>query len=236
MCFFCRLAKQHKFQSFAVKNAVSFQKCRFDVFTEVAKLAVGKSRRLVGESRRLVAKSPRFKTLTYHRKHANAKSASVQNSWRLLEKAVLIEKAEKMHTYEDPGIVRFVGLTPLALTPNGTRNGAQTGLTTTLVPHDILRPTSARRHRSSGGCAPGRHSPPVPHTGHAVSHACPRVTRKVMNAMNAWKDEARVQHFACLALSNFAHDDASKVAIGVSDRRGLFTSLYTSIRTSSGSV
>ena len=27
-----------------------------------------------------------------------------KNSWRLLEKAVLIEKAEKMHTYEDPGI------------------------------------------------------------------------------------------------------------------------------------
>ena len=107
MCFFCRLAKQHKFQSFAVKNAVSFQKCRFDVFTEVAKLAVGKSRRLVGESRRLVGKSRRFKTLTYHRKHVNAKSASVQNSWRLLEKAVLIEKAEKMHTYEDPGILHL---------------------------------------------------------------------------------------------------------------------------------
>ena len=102
--FFCRLAKQHKFQSFAVKNAVSFQKCRFDVFTEVTKLAVGKSPRLVGESRRLVGKSRRFKTLTYHRKHVNAKSASVQNSWRLLEKAVLIEKAENMHTYEDPGI------------------------------------------------------------------------------------------------------------------------------------
>ena len=97
VCFFCRLAKQHKFQSFAVKNAVSFQKCRFDVFTEVAKLAVGKSRRLVGESRRLVGKSRRFKTLTYHRKHGNAKSASVQNSWRLLEKAVLIEKAEKTY-------------------------------------------------------------------------------------------------------------------------------------------
>ena len=104
VCFFCRLAKQHKFQSFAVKNAVSFQKCRFDVFTEVAKLAVGKSRRLVGESRRLVGKSRRFKTLTYHRKHVNAKSASVQNSWRLLEKTVLIEKAEKMHTCEDPGM------------------------------------------------------------------------------------------------------------------------------------
>ena len=27
-----------------------------------------------------------------------------QNSWRLLEKAVLIEKAETKHTYEDPGI------------------------------------------------------------------------------------------------------------------------------------
>ena len=52
----------------------------------------------------MVGKSRRFKTLTYHRKHGNAKSASVQNSWRLLEKAVLIEKAEKMHTYEDPGI------------------------------------------------------------------------------------------------------------------------------------
>ena len=90
MCFFCRLAKQHKFQSFAVKR-------RFDVFTEVTKLAVGKSRRLVGESRRLVGKSRRFKTLTYHRKHGNAKSASVQNSWRLLEKAVLIEKAEKTY-------------------------------------------------------------------------------------------------------------------------------------------
>ena len=88
MCFFCRLAKQHKFQSFAVKNAVSFQKCRFDVFTKVTKLAVGKSRRLVGKSRG-------FKTLTYHRKHGNAKNASVQNSWRLLEKAALIEKAEK---------------------------------------------------------------------------------------------------------------------------------------------
>ena len=85
----------HKFQSFAVKNAVSFQKCRFKVFTKVTKLAVGKSRRLVGESRRLVGKSRRFKTLTYHRKHGNAKSASVQNSWRLLEKTVLIEKAEK---------------------------------------------------------------------------------------------------------------------------------------------
>ena len=97
MCFFCRLAKQHKFQLFAVKNAVSFQKCRFDVFTKVTKLAVGKSRRLVGESRRLVGKSRRFKTLTYHRKHVNAKSASVQNSWRLLEKAVLIEKAEKTY-------------------------------------------------------------------------------------------------------------------------------------------
>jgi hypothetical protein len=35
-----------------------------------------------------------------------------------------------------------------------------------------------------------------------------------MHAMNAWKDEARVQHFACLALSNFAHDDTNKVAIG----------------------
>ena len=35
-----------------------------------------------------------------------------------------------------------------------------------------------------------------------------------MHAMNAWKDEARVQHFACLALSNFAHDDSNKVAIG----------------------
>ena len=104
VCFFCRLAKQHKFQSFAVKNAVSFQKCRFDVFTEVTKLAVCKSRRLVGESRRLVGKSRRFNTLTYHRKHVNAKSASVQNSWRLLEKAVLIEKALKMHTYEGPGI------------------------------------------------------------------------------------------------------------------------------------
>lgn len=33
--------------------------------------------------------------------------------------------------------------------------------------------------------------------------------------MNAWKDEARVQHFACLALSNFAHDDSNKVAIGI---------------------
>ena len=74
---FCRLAKQHKCQSFAVKNAVSFQKCRFDVFTKVTKLAVGKGRRLVGESRRLVGKSRRFKTLTYHRKHGNAKSASV---------------------------------------------------------------------------------------------------------------------------------------------------------------
>ena len=93
--FFCRLAKHHKFQSFAVKNAVSFQKCRFNVFTEVAKLAVGKSRRLVGESRHLVGKSRRFKTLTYHGKHVNAKSASVQNSWRLFEKAVLIEQAEK---------------------------------------------------------------------------------------------------------------------------------------------
>ena len=56
------------------------------------------------KSRRLVGKSRGFKTLTYHRKHGNAKSASVQNSWRLLEKAVLIEKAEKRHTYEDPGI------------------------------------------------------------------------------------------------------------------------------------
>ena len=37
---------------------------------------------------------------------------------------------------------------------------------------------------------------------------------EVMNAMNAWKDEARVQHFACLALSNFAHEDSNKVAIG----------------------
>ena len=36
-----------------------------------------------------------------------------------------------------------------------------------------------------------------------------------MHAMNAWKDEARVQHFACLALSNFAHDDSNKVAIGI---------------------
>ena len=47
-------------------------------FTEVTKLAVGKSRRLVGKSRRLVGKSRRIKTLTYHRKHVNAKSASVQ--------------------------------------------------------------------------------------------------------------------------------------------------------------
>ena len=62
--FFCRWAKQLKFQSFAVKNAVSFQECRLDVFTKVAKIAVGKSRRLVGESRRLVGKSNRFRTLT----------------------------------------------------------------------------------------------------------------------------------------------------------------------------
>ena len=91
VCFFCRLAKQHKFQSFAVKNAVSFQKCRFNVFTEVAKLAVGKSRRLVGESCRLVGKSRRFKTLTYHRKHVNAKSASGQNSVRLLNKKTVLD-------------------------------------------------------------------------------------------------------------------------------------------------
>eukprot|EP00913_Durusdinium_trenchii_P009817 g9217.t1 len=45
----------------------------------------------------------------------------------------------------------------------------------------------------------------------------------VMNAMNAWKDEARVQHFACLALSNFAHDDANKVAIDLdAARNGCF--------------
>ena len=79
-----RSAKQHKFQSFAVKNAVSFQSSRFDVFAEVAKLAVGKSRRLVG-------KSCRFKTLTYHRKHVNAKSASGQNSVRLLNKKTVLD-------------------------------------------------------------------------------------------------------------------------------------------------
>ena len=56
----------------------------------------------------MVGTSRRFKTLTYHRKHGNAKSASVQNSWRLLEKAVLIEKAEKKHTYEDPGIYIYI--------------------------------------------------------------------------------------------------------------------------------
>ena len=38
--------------------------------------------------------------------------------------------------------------------------------------------------------------------------------------MNAWKDEARVQHFACLALSNFAHEDSNKVAIGAPADRG----------------
>ena len=36
------------------------------------------------------------------------------NSWRLLEKAVLIEKAEKKHTYEDPGIyIAVIALMPL---------------------------------------------------------------------------------------------------------------------------
>lgn len=35
-----------------------------------------------------------------------------------------------------------------------------------------------------------------------------------MYGMTTWPDEPRVQHFACLALSNFAHDDANKVAIG----------------------
>ena len=49
-----------------------------------------------------------------------------------------------------------------------------------------------------------------------VSHTpSEKNTHEVMHAMNAWKDEARVQHFACLALSNFAHDDSNKVAIGI---------------------
>merc|ERR1719375_3120478 len=36
----------------------------------------------------------------------------------------------------------------------------------------------------------------------------------VVYAMTNWPDEARVQHFACLACSNFAHDDNNKVQIG----------------------
>ena len=39
-------------------------------------------------------------------------------------------------------------------------------------------------------------------------------------------DEPRVQHFACLALSNFAHDDANKVCwVNSGSREALCTSL-----------
>ena len=50
-------------------------------------------------------------------------------------------------------------------------------------------------------------------------HVKLQIFDEVMHAMNAWKDEARVQHFACLALSNFAHDDSNKVAIGILIRK-----------------
>ena len=44
--FFCGLAKHHKISVlFALKDTVSFHKCRFNVFTEVAKIAVDKRRR-----------------------------------------------------------------------------------------------------------------------------------------------------------------------------------------------
>ena len=41
-----------------------------------------------------------------------------KNSWRLLEKTVLIEKAEKMHTYEDPGIYTHIYIHACTEPPN----------------------------------------------------------------------------------------------------------------------